>query len=394
MYKMVIVDDESMALEQLRDFFVWDLLGLEISDTFDSSIDALNFIQKNRIDILLTDISMPNLNGIELAKECQKKYPNLKIIFFSGYRDFDYLKQAMELKAVEYLTKPINYDDFLATVKKVVAQLNTEHQRIINLKQQQILSSLLCGMISDTETLESYLNEIGIPREYVYTPCALINIKIDTEDNFPTLLNLYDRIIQFINQTTEQAFFMHIRYIMSDFEIMCILKKPDSDIDSVISAYIKRLCSDTMSEINLDTQLLSVAKFDSINDLVGISIDTEQEFSNGLIEKALEYVKSNYAKPITSEEVAGFIGFSPSYFRLYFKKNLGKNFNDYLTEIRMQKACDMLINSDYSISYICENIGYANRTHFYKRFQAIYDISPNEYRNKYKLKVQSQPKKV
>ena len=107
MYKMVIVDDESMALEQLRDFFVWDLLGLEIAGTFDSSINALKFIQKNKIDILLTDISMPILNGLDLAKECQKKYPNLKIIFFSGYRDFDYLKQAMKLMAVEYLTKPI-----------------------------------------------------------------------------------------------------------------------------------------------------------------------------------------------------------------------------------------------------------------------------------------------
>ncbi|HCY53089.1 MAG TPA: hypothetical protein DIC33_03195, partial [Kandleria vitulina] len=83
----------------------------------------------NPIDILLTDIKMPFIDGIELIGEALKIQPHIKIAIFSGYSDFEYAKKALSLGVMEYILKPVNPEEFKSTIKKVIHQVDMDHQR-------------------------------------------------------------------------------------------------------------------------------------------------------------------------------------------------------------------------------------------------------------------------
>ncbi|HCR41668.1 MAG TPA: DNA-binding response regulator, partial [Lachnospiraceae bacterium] len=86
---------------------------------------------------------------------------------------------------------------------------------------------------------------------------------------------------------------------------------------------------------------------------------------------------------VTLEEVSSFAGFSPSYFSTLFKKESGINFQEYLSEVRMKKAKDLLKETNLTIAGICEQVGYSDLKYFTKNFKRIAGIKPNEYRKLY-----------
>ena len=101
------------------------------------------------------------------------------------------------------------------------------------------------------------------------------------------------------------------------------------------------------------------------------------------IRMAKQYIQEHYSRQITLEEVSSFAGFSPSYFSTLFKKESGINFQEYLSEVRMKKAKDLLKETNLTIAGICEQVGYSDLKHFTKNFKRIAGIKPNEYRKLY-----------
>lgn len=98
---------------------------------------------------------------------------------------------------------------------------------------------------------------------------------------------------------------------------------------------------------------------------------------------AKQYIKENFSNPITLEDVSSFVGFSASYFSTLFKKESGVNFQEYLSEVRMNQAKEMLKQTNMNIEQICEQVGYSDLKHFVKNFRKNTGIKPNEYRKLY-----------
>ena len=108
MVKILIVDDESYTREGILETIPWEDLSItEVKEAFDG-INALEILESYEPDIILTDVRMPRLNGIELSFKAREIYPNCSIIFMSGYSDKEYLKSAIHLKAISYVEKPID----------------------------------------------------------------------------------------------------------------------------------------------------------------------------------------------------------------------------------------------------------------------------------------------
>ncbi|WP_438348618.1 response regulator [Paenibacillus sp. FA6] len=124
MYKVFIVDDEPFIIEGLYDIVDWAQLGLEIVGQAENGLDALNALKVIPTDILVTDISMPMMNGLDLIRAVREFQPDLKVIILSGYDEFGYLKEGMTLGIENYLLKPINLEEFKATLNMVVEKLN------------------------------------------------------------------------------------------------------------------------------------------------------------------------------------------------------------------------------------------------------------------------------
>lgn len=131
MYRLMIADDEDE--ERLGIRFLLKKYGFqfEITEAVDGK-DALKKLEENGADILFTDVKMPFLNGLELSEQARKLIPGIQIIFFSGYDDFDYVKQALSLQAVDYILKPVSPIEFQKVIALVLERMEKE-----NAKQQQ-----------------------------------------------------------------------------------------------------------------------------------------------------------------------------------------------------------------------------------------------------------------
>ncbi|MEW9702165.1 helix-turn-helix domain-containing protein [Paenibacillus sp. SI8] len=138
MYNVVLVDDENFDLEGLKKLIPWADLNIEVVCSVNKPLVALAYICNHAVDILITDIKMPVHSGIELAKRALLHNPDLNVIFISGYEDFQYAREAIQMKACGYILKPVDDDEVIRIVKETVQRLDAEkrkHHADTSLKQ-------------------------------------------------------------------------------------------------------------------------------------------------------------------------------------------------------------------------------------------------------------------
>ncbi len=160
MYSILVADDEKIGRKGVHFLLNQMDEDLDIIEAKNGK-EALAYIQNHPLDILLTDIKMPFLDGIELIKEALKVQPQLKIAIFSGYSDFEYAKKALSLGVLEYILKPVNPEEFKATMAKVIAQVDDlkataeKEDKTENLIKEHILYNLVNG--NSDEAIEEHL---------------------------------------------------------------------------------------------------------------------------------------------------------------------------------------------------------------------------------------------
>lgn len=93
MYKLIIVDDESSICEGIAACYPWAEMGFEVSGTFPNGKNALDYIERYLVDVVLSDIRMPKMDGLELASAISKGYPNITVVLLSGYAEFEYARR-------------------------------------------------------------------------------------------------------------------------------------------------------------------------------------------------------------------------------------------------------------------------------------------------------------
>ncbi|MDF2925648.1 MAG: Two component transcriptional regulator, AraC family [Paenibacillaceae bacterium] len=126
MYKLMIVDDEAKIRNGLHHYFPWNEIGFEVVAEADNGKAALDYILHNPVDAMLCDIRMPVMSGIDLARELQERQLKVKIVFLSGYRDFEYARQALLYGAMRYIVKPTKYEELVEVFKKVKEEFDAE----------------------------------------------------------------------------------------------------------------------------------------------------------------------------------------------------------------------------------------------------------------------------
>ena len=129
MYKVLIVDDEIMIRRGLSKIIHWEEIGFEMAGAVGNAMEALELIKKTPVDVLLTDISMPEMTGLELIHQARKILPGLKAVVISGYSEFDYAREAIELKVENYILKPLDPKKITETFQKICKELDQEQRR-------------------------------------------------------------------------------------------------------------------------------------------------------------------------------------------------------------------------------------------------------------------------
>ena len=117
--KLIIVEDERIIRESLLSF-EWESIQVEVAASFDNGLDALDFLRDNAVDIALTDMRMPIMDGVEFIKCVRKEFPEVAIVCLSGYSDYEYLRECMLLGVKDYLLKPTNKEQLFQTISRLV----------------------------------------------------------------------------------------------------------------------------------------------------------------------------------------------------------------------------------------------------------------------------------
>ncbi|RED64746.1 response regulator transcription factor [Cohnella lupini] len=155
MLKAVVFDDEYIVIEALRTLIDWTGLGIELVGTAGDGITALEVYRQERPDIVLTDIRMPGMDGLQLIQEILRDADDTCCIVFSGFNEFEYVKQAIQLGVTDYLEKPITDASVERSLRKAVGQIVSRRETMdIRRKWEESQRELLDKARLDDQALD------------------------------------------------------------------------------------------------------------------------------------------------------------------------------------------------------------------------------------------------
>ena len=118
MYRVMVVDDEAIVRESVARLIPWEKYRIELVRACASAYEALAYLKEHEVDLMLVDIRLPVMTGLELIEQVRREWPGIAFIMISGYADFEYARQAMRANALDYLLKPLNEVSLLSAVRK------------------------------------------------------------------------------------------------------------------------------------------------------------------------------------------------------------------------------------------------------------------------------------
>jgi two-component system, response regulator YesN len=390
-YKVVIADDEKLILKNLAQIIDWQGLDCEIIGTAETGQEVMGIIENQQVDLLLTDISMPEMSGIELLKTLNKFDNKHKpmVILISGYDDFEYAKEGIKNNAFDYILKPIDYDELEDCVKRALNKIKGQKVSVYEHERYVIYDLITSGKVDVQINNKQALYFTVIIKNYKEDIELIITKMEDFVSKWNANLFVYklsDREVMvvvemakhFINQAADitDAFSQKFLYEGSDQCIISVGKVVDQLFE------IKH-------SVDSAKELLKYENFISGNVLTEERLKKEYKPSQSaadMMEEALDYIRNNFQTDLGVEQTAEQVGLSVSYFSLLFKQKTGLTFLDYLTNVRMEYACLFLQNTDLKTYEIAEKVGYTDQRYFSQVFKRKMKKTPSEYRKQVKDK--------
>ena len=151
MYKLYLLDDEPFILEGLKYIIDWEEYGFDVVGTSSNGEDGFNFIKNEDVDLIITDIMMPKMTGLELISNLKKINHNAKFIVLSAFQEFQYAKEAISMGAENYLTKPIDEDELIQTIEEVKKKIEKIKLEKVDTKifKNDLILKLICNRNND-----------------------------------------------------------------------------------------------------------------------------------------------------------------------------------------------------------------------------------------------------
>jgi two-component system response regulator YesN len=280
MYKLFLVDDEIELVEGLKELVDWKNNDIEICGEANNGIDALEKILTLKPDIVIMDIRMPKMTGLELLEKLYSKALSIKYIILSGYDDFSYAKQALNLSAYNYLLKPCRPSEILGAVLEAKSKLIEERskEKII---QTNVLKELILNPVSNNKTSYTSLSINNFEQDN-------LQIIILSIDHSTIIYNLFDNNdIDFLkdsikNMTLETLDCLNIVNLFEEAYNLVLLIAPRSSFSSEtqISAILLKLKDLIRSSLGFS---ITIAIGKTVDKLEAINL------SYSSCKKALEY---------------------------------------------------------------------------------------------------------
>lgn len=407
MYNLIIIDDEILTLNMLKNYIAWSNYNFNLVESFSSVADALEYVKNNSVHAVITDINIPDMNGIELARKVKEIQPDMAIGFISAHRNFDYALTAANMDCCGYILKPIIKKDLCLLCQNLNKHIEkSERNSVISpsasdnfgnlkiesfeiqLKCQSILSDILYGNLTNDAEIDQKFRDIDID---ILCECRSSIIEIDITDFQSYVANvwkhttilLYNSICNLVSYTGASICTFPLAYYNDKLLVIAVAKKGCNRYFEENSAQITATIVQNLSSIlKLDIAISSTNVFDNLKEISAFAQKNDLDFigNDSLFNKIISYTNENYASITSINEIAEHFHFSPIYFGRYFQKNACKSYKTYLNELKIEKAKELLISSDMKISTIAFKLGFKNESYFYTVFKNITDTTPTQFK--------------
>lgn len=203
MFKLLIVDDEQDTREGLRYYFDWEKHDIQVIGDADDGTTAIDFIIREKPDIVLTDVKMPHMDGITLSNKIREINSKIKIIFISGYDDAVYLKSALKLEAIDYILKPVEMGELAAVIQRVVKIINEEKLKEKRLYEMSVKLMESMPMLREKFFMTLVRDGIDIGED-VENRMRFLELELPIENNYCTFILSIDDKADKIDMLSER----------------------------------------------------------------------------------------------------------------------------------------------------------------------------------------------
>lgn len=405
MYRVVVVDDEPIIRKNLRDSIEWDVLGLELAGEASNGAEALMLIESVRPVILITDIKMPVMDGMELIKEIHRRGLRIRIIIISGYSDYEYLKEAIKFSVDSYLLKPIDENELVSILSSLVdaveKDISTDIQQRegAQLLKRNTLLRLVSGTIEYREFREkakmldlSFYGDMHVVAATTIDKFknAVILNKDDQELLFHILV-VYQEIANCMGAAIifpdSKGFPVSIFSGLSDESTRklaeCVLEKITIDIERHHGLKLSTAIGPAVSSVGdlhiSYKEALNLLDVDASLFANSVDIaDNRALINNQVVGDMLKYIKMHCLEDISLKQTASQFFMNAAYMGQLFRKNTGESFTEYVNRCRIEKARELLMLSKKKVYEVMEEVGFTDLHYFIKIFRKYTGINPSE----------------
>lgn len=356
--RVLIADDEKIAREGLRDLVDWAALGMEVVCCAVNGEEALDYLTEHPVDILLTDIKMPRLDGLELLQELSERGISPTTVIFSGFSDFRYAQRAIRYGVLNYLLKPIRMGELTETLRRAADSLRQERGPEPLDAEEYARFKTECSARAD-ELTRALAGQICLADgRGAQALCRDLQALFEEQGYSAAVYKKYAfqcvyTIIKEVN-----------RFTGAETSVL-------EDTDRLALLSVARTTGEASE------QLAACA-----DDLCACVYELRRSGKRRIIGDMLTILQHRYAdETLSLNTLADQLGVTPNYLSTLFRREMGQTFSAYLENFRIERAKDLLRDVRYKVYEVAAAVGYGDARHFGKVFKAHTGRTPLEFRN-------------
>lgn len=338
MERIIIADDDIKVRRGLLQLINWNAIGAEVVLTAKNGKEVADYLKDSGATIVISDIRMPIMNGLELAQFIVDHQLDVNVILLSGFAEFEYAQEALKLGVREYILKPMN--------RKKLDMLEQKVQNIIRQRASRAEFSTKLHNIEFKSKIRS----------------ALANSEVEVIEN------LINKDIAQTSLAEAKEYYLFFISLFHEFA-------HENGIEGIfLKNYVNEIADFTSKE---------ACRHYTINCFTAICESRKKNRRTGVAFNIRTYIEMSYGKEnLSTAMIAEYFGLSASYISTLFKSTFNVSITQYITDCRMQNASRLLKHTQLPINTISHKVGYSNLPYFHKTFKQYFKMSPALYRDK------------
>ncbi|SDW48422.1 response regulator [Paenibacillus sp. CF384] len=348
MIRALIVDDESLVRRGVRFMLPWEKFGISVDGEASNGEKALLYLEQNQVELLITDLTMPGMTGLELMEAVEKRFPRVAIVVLTCHRDFEYIQEAMRLGAIDYIVKTqLESQDLDELLERIVKRMGR-----VKVRELEATSSQIPLMEKpDESSKQDQLLQAWSSLQWVIVAGKHREIA--------------DRIAEFVlSWANRKAMLTSLHAVwvarlpwVAEYEGQARIHNASDWAE--LREWLKEF------QLNVQTRLRNMLYSEDIL---------------SLILRSLDEIHRSAGQKITQATICSELHLSRSYFSRSFKDIVGTPFVSYVQFVNIRYAQYLLESTNYPVYVISDNVGFQDERYFSKVFKEKTGMLPTEYR--------------